>query len=45
MPENRWWVLSDDHLRVLLERAHGGEHPDLLLLEEYANAEHNTERE
>lgn len=41
----RYWVLSDDHLRALLERARDGESPDLLLLEEYANAEHDTERE
>lgn len=34
-----WWSISGEALLDLLRRAHGGEDPDLLYAEEYANAE------
>lgn len=38
----RWWLLSDVDLLALLRRAAAGEDPALLLLEEYANSEHEN---
>jgi hypothetical protein len=35
----RWWVMSEDILRMVLERAHAGESPGLLLVELDANSE------
>lgn len=37
-----WWVLSGDNLLAMLRRAHGGEDPDLIYAEEYANSEHES---
>ena len=34
-----WWVMSDDHLRALLERAQAGEDVGILLAETYANSD------
>lgn len=35
-------VISSPNLLALLRRAAAGEDPDLLLVEEYANGEHET---
>ena len=35
-----WWVVSGENLLDMLRRAHGGEDPDLIYAEEYANSEH-----
>jgi hypothetical protein len=34
-----WWVISGEALLDLLRRAHEGEDPELLYVEEYANAD------
>lgn len=34
-----WWVISTRRLRHLLTRAHAGEPPDLIVLEEYGNSD------
>lgn len=34
-----WFVISDSQLRAALQRAHGGEDPDLVLTELYANSD------
>ena len=39
-PLASWWVLSEAALLELLKRAHEGEDPGFLLMEEYANAQH-----
>ncbi len=42
-----WHVISDLDLMALLRRAHAGEEPDLLYIEEYVNAdreEHDEDR-
>ncbi len=39
MSGEKWWTLPGDVLALLLERAHGGESPDALLLELYANSD------
>lgn len=33
-----YWVISSSELLTLLDRAHNGEDPDLLLAEAYANS-------
>lgn len=33
------WVISEPALRDLLRRAHDGEDPEVLLLEQYANSD------
>jgi C4-type Zn-finger protein len=35
----RWHVVEEAALHNLLSRAHEGEHPDILIIEAYANAE------
>jgi hypothetical protein len=35
-----WWAISSEEFRDALVRAHGGEDPDLLLTEIYANSDH-----
>jgi hypothetical protein len=42
MPDGRWHVMHSDRLMQLLRRAHAGEDPDLLYIEEYVNAERET---
>ena len=34
----RWHVISGERLQELLRRAHAGENPDLIYIEEYVNA-------
>lgn len=34
------WNLPEERLRELLLRAHNGENPEDLLIEEYANSDH-----
>lgn len=34
-----WYVLCSEALQELLERAHAGEDPELLLIELYANSD------
>lgn len=34
-----WWVIDEPELRDMLVRCHEGEDPELVLAEEYANAE------
>jgi hypothetical protein len=41
-PRECWHVVADDRLMELLRRAHAGEDPDLLYIEEYVNAERET---
>lgn len=36
----KWWAISEDALRDLLRRVREGEDPDVLLLEQYANSDH-----
>ena len=36
----KWWAISEPALRDLLRRAHHGEDPEVLLLEQYANSDH-----
>lgn len=45
MSDLGWWVLSGDNLLAMLRRAHGGEDPDLILTEEYANCDHERPRD
>lgn len=40
-----WWVIHGESLMDLLRRAHAGEDPDLLYVEEYANCEHHASDE
>lgn len=40
MSELGWWVIPGEALLDLLRRAHAGEDPDALYVEEYANASH-----
>lgn len=35
-----WWVISGDDLLAMLRRAHGGEDPDVVYAEGYANSNH-----
>lgn len=37
-----WYVVHGDMVKELLERAHGGEDPDTLLIELYANCERES---
>jgi hypothetical protein len=37
--KSRWHVIESSRLLELLRRAHAGENPDLLYIEEYVNAE------
>lgn len=39
--DSPWWTLSEAALLELLQRVHGGEHPDDVYAEFYANAEHH----
>lgn len=39
---NDWWVISGPNLLALLRRAAAGEDPAALLLEEYANGQHEA---
>ncbi len=39
-PPDTWHVIERKRLMELLRRAHEGEDPDMLYIEEYANAEH-----
>lgn len=34
-----WWVISNSALLALLRRAHCGEDPETLIIEEYANSD------
>jgi hypothetical protein len=34
-----WWAIPEELLLLMLERAAAGESPDVILAEEYANAE------
>lgn len=35
-----WWAISGVRLLALLRRCHGGEDPDQVYAEEYANGDH-----
>lgn len=35
-----WWTINQDALLDMLRRAHAGEDPDFVLMEEYANSDH-----
>lgn len=35
-----WHTMSGEVLMELLWKAHNGQHPDMVYMEEYANAEH-----
>ena len=37
-----WWCIAGEQLLDLLRRSHGGENPDLLYAEAYANSDHET---
>lgn len=38
-----WWCISGEAILGMLWRCHGGEDPDLVLAEEYANCVHDEE--
>lgn len=40
MSDLGWWVVSGENLLDLLRRAHAGEDPEMLYIEEYVNSEH-----
>lgn len=39
MDGSPWWVINGDELLAALIRCHGGEDPDLVYLELYANSD------
>lgn len=36
-----WWVIEEGELRRLLNRVKDGDSPDVVLIEEYAQSEHD----
>ena len=42
-PDLGWHVIGGDHLLELLQRCAGGEDPDMVFAEMWANAEHHHE--
>jgi len=40
MSREMWWCIHVDELRIMLAEVAAGAHPDTVLLEHYANAEH-----
>jgi len=40
MSLDSWWTISTESMLAMLRRCHDGEDPELVFMEEYANADH-----
>lgn len=38
-----WWCISGEAMMDMLRRAHAGEDPEMVYVEQYANSEHHHE--